>query len=307
MTGSGGTTMTGSGGTMMMPMPDAGMGDAAMAMPDSGMTADGDCGADAFACRGDAPTKDGSLGNKEGPYTVESYTDGYRDGPDYADSTIYYPTDADPPFACVAVVPGYMSPQLSIQGWGPFLASHGIAAITIGTNSGSDPPDARAEALMDALETCKSENDRAGSPLMGKIDKDHLGVSGWSMGGGGTLIAASMNSSLKAAVSFAAWGPSGGGMNMVPVLMFEATADILAAGMSDGYYGDTPDTVSKMLFEVNGAGHDVANDPANSQGIIGLYGLSWFKVFLEGDGRYKQFLTAPFPDICTSNCKTNLM
>jgi dienelactone hydrolase len=165
----------------------------------------------------------------------------------------------------------------------------------------------RAAALMDALETCKSENDRAGSPIMGKIDKDHLGVAGWSMGGGGTLIAASMNSSLKAAVSFAAWGPTGGAMNMVPVLMFEATADGLAAGMSNGYYDSTPDTVPKMLFEVAGAGHDVANDPANSGGIIGLFGLSWFKVYLEGDERYKQFLTAGFPDICTQTCVTNLM
>jgi len=177
--------------------------------------------------------------------------------------------------------------------------------ITIGTNTPTDTPDVRAGALMDALESCNAENDRSGSPLMGKLDTTFNGVAGWSMGGGGTLIAAAGNPSLKAATSFAAWGPSGGAMNQVPALMFEATADPLAAGMSNGYYADVPDTVPKMLFEVAGAGHDVANDPANSGGIIGLYGLSWFKVFLEGDERYRQFLTAPAPDI-TSTFETNV-
>lgn len=126
------------------------------------------------------------------------------------------------------------------------------------------------------------------------------------MGGGGTLIASSKTPSLKAAVSFAAWGPTGGAMNMVPVLMFEATADPLAANMSDGYYMSTPDSVPKMLFEVSGAGHDVANSRKNSMGVIGLYGLSWFKVFLEGDMRFKQFLLADKPSITTDKFKTNL-
>jgi hypothetical protein len=66
-------------------------------------------------------------------------------------------------------------------------------------------------------------------------------------------------------------------MNMVPVLMFEGTADPLAAGMSEPFYMQTPDSVSKMLFEVTGAAHDVANSPSNSMGIVGQYGLSWFK------------------------------
>jgi dienelactone hydrolase len=141
---------------------------------------------------------------------------------------------------------------------------------------------------------------------MGKLAKDRLGVSGWSMGGGGTLIAASMNPTLRAGVSFAAWGPSGGSSNKVPVLMFEATADALAASMSDGYYAAVPNDVPKMLFEVQGSSHNVANSPRNHNGIIGLYGLSWWKLFLEGDQRYKQFLTAPKPSITTSKFATNV-
>lgn len=245
-------------------------------------------------------------GRSKGPYAVMSYTSGYKQG-DFSDATMWYPTSAEakPPFGCVAVVPGFVSPQSSIRNWGPFLASNGIVTITIGV-PGSDQPAQRARSLMSALDTCMGENTRMGSPINGKLSMDHLGVSGWSMGGGGTLIAASMNPKLKAAVSFAAWGPSGGASNKVPVLMFEATADPLAAGMSDSYHRAVPDSVPKMLFEVTGSSHNVANDPANHEGIIGLYGLSWWKVFMEGDMRYKQFLTAAKPSIATSKFSTNV-
>lgn len=257
---------------------------------------------------GPDPTKDSASGAAMGPFKTGNLTMGYKDMPGFASGTIWYPTDeaAKPPYACISVVPGFTAPESSIREWGPFLASYGIVTFTIMTNSATDQPDQRATALLDALESCKAENERTDSPLVGKIDKARLGVAGWSMGGGGTLIASSKTPSLKAAVSFAAWGPMGGAMNMVPVLMFEATADPLAANMSDDYYMSTPDSVSKMLFEVEGAGHDVANSPKNQMGIIGLYGLSWFKVFLEGDMRFKQFLTAPKPSITTSKYKTNV-
>jgi dienelactone hydrolase len=267
----------------------------------------GDCGPAAFGCRGEAPTMASALGTAKGPYATMSYTSGMRNGPDYGAATMYYPTgDAKPPFGCVTVVPGFTALQSSIRDWGPFLASHGIVTMTIDTNTTSDAPAVRADALLDSLMSCMAENERMGSPLMGKLSKEHQGVSGWSMGGGGTLIAASRTPTLKAGVSFAAWGPTGGAQNKVPVLMFEATADVLAAGMSDSYYASTPDTVPKYLFEVTGSSHNVANSPRNHEGIIGLYGLSWWKVFMEGDERYKQFLIAPKPSITTANTKTNV-
>lgn len=71
--------------------------------------------------RGDAPTE--ASATAQGPYKVESYTSGFQAASGVTSSTVWHPTDADPPFAGIAVVPGYMSPESSIRQWGPFLAS----------------------------------------------------------------------------------------------------------------------------------------------------------------------------------------
>jgi len=258
--------------------------------------------------RGPDPTMATALGTAKGPYSVKSYTSGFKKAASYSAGTIYYPDGGSPtpPFGCVIVVPGFTAYQSSIMNWGPFLASNGIVTMTIDTLTTADQPAQRAGELLDALKDCVAENERADSPLKGKIDKNTTGLMGWSMGGGGTLIAASQTPSLKAAIGLCAWGPSGGSQNKVPVLMFEGTADVLAASMSDGYYGQVPASVPKMLFEVSGADHFYANDPASQAGIVGLYGLSWMKVFLEGDMRYKQFLTAAKPSITTMKFATNV-
>jgi len=192
----------------------------------------------------------------------------------------------------VTIVPGFVSPQSSIKAWGPFLASHGIIAMTIGTNSTSDAPPARANALLDALETIRSENTREGSPLKGKVDAMRMGTMGWSMGGGGTLIAAQRTPTLKATISMCGWNPGGQFRTMtVPSLMFAATSDPLAGGQSQGFYASIPETTPKLLFEVQGGSHQYANSPRGQSSKVGLFGLSWLKTYLVGDDRYKQFLT----------------
>ena len=92
-----------------------------------------------------------------GPFEVETLTegDGIRNGPNYFGATIYYPTNATPPLSSIAIVPGFVSLPSSVQDWGPFYASHGIVTIIIGTNNLFDFPEARANALLDALETIR--------------------------------------------------------------------------------------------------------------------------------------------------------
>lgn len=92
-----------------------------------------------------------------GPYNVETITeiDGIRNGPYYFGATIYYPTNKTELLASIAIVPGFTALPSSVNEWGPFYASHGIVCIIIGTNSIYEFPEARAIALLDALETRK--------------------------------------------------------------------------------------------------------------------------------------------------------
>jgi len=252
--------------------------------------------AEAQFVRGSEPTAQSIL-QRRGPYTPKSYTAGLRNGPAYADQTMHYPTDADAPFAAIAIVPGFVSPQSAIINWGPFLASHGIVVLTIGTNSLTDQPPARERALMDALQTVRAENARAGSPLNGKIDLSRLAVGGWSMGGGGTLNAVQNNPELKAGMAMCPWNPGTIYARIrVPVLIFAGTADVLAGGQGPSFYKTIPESTPKIVWEVAGADHFYANDPAGQAGWIGAYGLSFLKTFLEGDERYKQFLSVKGPN-----------
>ena len=234
-----------------------------------------------------------SIGNP-GIYAYETLTeaDGIRNGPEYSGATIYYPTDAEPPFAGMAIVPGFVSPESSIQNWGPFLASHGIVTITIGTNSLFDFPADRAEALLDALVTIEEENSRADSPLFERIDVNSFGVAGWSMGGGGAQLAAAADPTIKACMAFCPWLDGSTTPDdldhAVPLLIFSGEADPTAAPAdhADVHYDYTPETTSKMLFEIEGADHSVANDPIGGEEYVGKIAVSWLQYFLLGDSCY---------------------
>jgi hypothetical protein len=65
--------------------------------------------------------------------------------------------------------------------------------------------------------------------------------------------------------------------------------DPLAGGQAS-FYSSIPESTPKILIEAGAADHWLANNPANLSGMIGRYGLSWLKVFLVSDQRYRQFL-----------------
>ncbi|MFT7158723.1 MAG: dienelactone hydrolase [Parvicella sp.] len=232
--------------------------------------------------------------NNPGEYTYSSLTepDGIRNGPDYNGATLYYPTNATGPFVGMVIVPGYVSAQSTIQNWGPFLASHGIVTMTIGTNSIWEYPEARRDALLDALTTLKEENTRAGSPLFGQIDTNSLAVGGWSMGGGGAQLAAAADPSIKAVMALCPWLDTGltpaDIAHSAPIVIFSAENDGVAppASHADIHYDYALSTTSKMLFEIAGGSHQAANDPIGANEDVGKIAVSWLQNFLIGDTCY---------------------
>ncbi len=230
-----------------------------------------------------------------GPYEIATLTeaDGIRNGPDYAGATIYYPTNGTGPYASIAMVPGFTALPSSIEEWGPFYASHGIVTIIIGTNSLVDLPEARANALLDALETIKQENTRSASPLEGALNTNQLAVSGMSMGGGGAQRAAVLDNSISAVVALCPYLNSPALNHDVPLLIFSGEEDLVAPSSEHAnvHYNSTPNTTDKLLFEVVNGNHFVANSPSGSEGVIGQVALSWLKLQLEEKECYCPLLT----------------
>ena len=240
-----------------------------------------------------------SLSNP-GIYDVATLTeaDGLRNGPDYFGATVYYPTNGTPPYASIAIVPGFTASPESVEAWGPFYASHGIVTIIIGTNSIYDFPEARAEALLDALETLREENTRNASPLLGAIDEDKFAVSGWSMGGGGAQRAAVLDNSIKGVVALCPWLPSPDLDHDSAVVIFSGQNDAVAPpGIhANIHYDNTPESTNKLLFEIENGNHSVANTPEGGNSSVGKVALSWFKLYVDQNDCYCSLLTEDLLD-----------
>lgn len=71
----------------------------------------------------------------------------------------------------------------SFGGYLKTIASHGYLVVTTASPEGANPPRATADDLRAALDWSESEATREGSPLAGKIDKEHVAVMGVSCGG----------------------------------------------------------------------------------------------------------------------------
>jgi dienelactone hydrolase len=301
----GSSSGTGSGGSSGG---DAGGGDGGGASSGGGSSSGGTC---TPIERGSMPTS--ATASAAGPYQTMSYaanasvrmTMAY----DVTSAHIFYPVGATAPFAALAIVPGFVSAETSIEDWGPFLASWGFVVMTFGTSNPatgvsdtSVQPPVREAALLDALTTIKGENTRSGGPLVGKLDLSRLGVAGWSMGGGGTLLAANTTPSLKAVFAMQPWNPSTTYPNdTVPTLIFAGTSDGLAGPpMPQNQYMSIPATTPKILYVVTNGTHFVSTSPTNSgtdmapdsmsTPTVARFGLSWLKVFLECDARFRPFL-----------------
>ena len=236
-----------------------------------------------------------SLATNNGSYTVNSYleSDGIRNGNDYYGSTVYYPQNTSDLLASIIIIPGYANPQLSIQAWGSFLASHGIVCMTIGTNSIFDEVIDRKIALQDALISLKAEQVRVNSPLFNNLDTNLIALGGWSMGGGGAQLVAVEDPSIKAILAFCPWiDPSVVSPALInhsaPILIFSGQIDIVAppGTHADIQYNYTPSSTKKLKYEVFGGGHTIANTPLGGFGDVGRMGLSWLKKHLANDTCY---------------------
>ncbi len=252
---------------------------------------------------GPNPTKS-SLEASRGPFSTSQFNVSRPSG--YGAGTVYYPTNAGAKVGVIAIVPGFLSYQNSINWWGPRLASHGFVVVTIDTYTTSDQPASRSRQQLAAIDQVVAMGNTSSSPLYNKIDGTRTGVMGWSMGGGGSLISAKNRPSIKAAAPQAPWASLESFSSVtVPTLIFSCQSDIVApvAQHANVFYNAMLRN-PKQLLEKTLGDHFCHNSPNDT---VGLKGVAWMKRFIDGDTRYTTFACSNpnafgFSDFRTARC-----
>ncbi len=233
-----------------------------------------------------SPPTSASLNATAGPLSVSTSSVSSFAARGFGGGTIYYP-NATGQYGVVAISPGYTARQSSIAWLGRRLATHGFVVITIDTNSTLDQPPSRATQLMAALNHVVNN---ANSTVRSRVDASKQAVAGHSMGGGGALIAAQNNPTLKAAYPLTPWSVSKNYSSVrVPTMIMGADGDSIAsvATHSRLFYSSLSSNVSKAYGELNNASHFTPNFTNTP---IGRYAVTWMKRFVDSDTRYSPFL-----------------
>lgn len=230
----------------------------------------------------------------KGPYTFKSYAEGLTD-PELDSAIAYYPDNGPAPFAAIALSPGFTETKEQFTWWGELLASHGFyVLLTTPTNTLIDQPEARGVDLQAALKLIEKENGRSGSPVAGKIAIDRLAVTGHSMGGGGTLFAASaLGNKIRCNVPLQPWQPGASFAKITsPTLFLAAQSDTIApvAQNASPHYQSIPASVEKIYAEITGADHFISTNLGGSHDVQARYAVAFYKLHLEDDERYSTYL-----------------
>ncbi|WP_285550004.1 alpha/beta hydrolase family protein [Actinoplanes regularis] len=235
--------------------------------------------------RGPAPTM-AALQASRGPYAVSQVSVSALSVSGFGGGTIYYPTStADGTFGGIAISPGFTAYWSSISWLGPRLASHGFVVIGIETLTTLDQPASRGAQLLAALDYLTQR-----SSVRGRVDASRLAVAGHSMGGGGSLEAASDRPSLQAAVPLAPWNTDKSWTELrVPTLIVGGQSDTIApvASHSIPFYNSIPSAAEKSYVELAGQSHFF---PQSANTTTAVQAVSWLKRFVDDDTRYDQFI-----------------
>ncbi|GAA2893723.1 alpha/beta hydrolase family protein [Actinoplanes cyaneus] len=235
--------------------------------------------------RGPAPTL-ARLQANSGPYAVSQVNVSRLSVSGFGGGVIYYPTStADGTFGAIAISPGFTAYWSSISWLGPRLASHGFVVIGIETLTTLDQPDSRGDQLLAALDYLTQR-----SSVRSRVDASRLAVAGHSMGGGGSLEAASSRPSLQAAVPLAPWNTDKVWTDIrVPTLIVGGQADTVApvASHSIPFYTTIPSSAEKAYLELAGQSHFF---PQTVNTTTAVEAVSWMKRFVDNDTRYDQFI-----------------
>ena len=214
----------------------------------------------------------------------------------YQSARVSYPCNLSGKAPATTLTGGYTNTKEDMYWLADHLSSHGYIVITMTPNNNLGLPPGWATAHKGGIDKLKSENSRLGSAIRNKVDTSKLGIMGFSMGGGGTLLAAGdLGSQIKTAVPLAPWLgvsiPSYRNIKAKTLVISGASDTVAFPGTIAGYYNNLP-AITKGLAEVRGASHlDWFGITASSsqQTRFKTLTTAWLKTYLTGDTSYQTY------------------
>jgi predicted dienelactone hydrolase len=208
-----------------------------------------------------------------GSYTTETVRGTSASG--FGGGTIYAPRSGNN-LPVIALSPGYTERQSAVSWYGPLFANAGFVVITIDTNSTLDQPASRGRQLNAALDHVVNR-----SGVRSRVDGSRLAAGGHSMGGGGSLNAASSNSRIRATLPLAPWhSTKNWSRQSTPSLIVAAQRDVIAptGSHAERFYNSL--SGPKIYMELRGASHNVTN---RSNSAISARAVPFMNRYLKGD------------------------
>jgi dienelactone hydrolase len=177
------------------------------------------------------------------------------------------------------------------------LTSQGFIVITMTPTNIFGTPPTWATAHKAGITTLKNEMSRSRSPIRGKVDLSKLGVMGFSMGGGGALLAAGeLKTQIKTAVPLApfltATQPNYPAITAKTFVMAGASDTTANPSSVASYYQTLPNAITRALATYRGATHLdwIGSGNKARQARFKTMITSWLKVHLVGDSAYATYL-----------------
>lgn len=205
--------------------------------------------------------------------------------PGYGAATLFWPREPQNRCPVVVTFPGYTGRAEEMHIIGKRLATHGCAVLAAGSIEPKAFPENRAEQILSALDDARGRGEWASV-----IDPAKTAFVGYSMGGGGSLIAAERES-VSAVVALNPWAKRGFSKVTAPVLIVGGSNDTVAP-MSEHarpiYTSMKKSRQRAMLTRIAGR-HDsgIINDPRILSRIT-----AFIKVHAAGEAAYRSALTA---------------
>lgn len=231
-----------------------------------------------------------------GLHEICSYTNGLNnDG--YSSARVSYPCDLeDDRYPSTTLTGGFINTKENMYWLADHLTTHGIVVIAMTPTNRLGQPPIWKNAHIAGFQQLAAENINTSSPIYNKLDISKRNIMGFSMGGGGTLLAsAELGSEHTSTIALAPWlgshEPDYTAMN-TPTLILGSENDSTAPNHKL-FYDNLPINITRGIAEFSDSTHGDWYGTSNPDKKAQFKALvtAWLKLYTDNDISAESYFT----------------